>query len=445
MAISALGALLAAPVLAGNPIISNQGVNDPHIRIFGDTAYLYASHDKSPRNQDFVMEDWQVWSSDDLVNWRLRSTLYPDQTYLRDQPGFSSAWATDVGEKNGKYYWYFSEANRQTGVVMGESPVGPWSDPLGAPLLTADLTDTHEYDPGLFAEGDDRFILFGVWDYYLARLAGDMISLAETPRKIAIRGAQGPYTFAKGTPFDGRLTDDKPFLHKYGDLYYLSWGAFYATAAQVYGPYEYRGAVIADESFPTGLSAPTWPVGPRQGRHGSFFEWHGQTYFAYCDISQSGNRYFRDTFISYVHYRADGSIAPIRVDRTGVGEYDASGGAIEAEEFFANTGFSKRERKGSSNGFVVALDGREGELTFPNIRKLGGMDTLLLELAANDQVAFTVTVRRKGALAPIASLRQKGGGAVSIELGPLGETESLVVHLERAGAGEVMIDTIRFE
>lgn len=440
-----LCALSTAPSLAGNPIISNQGVNDPHIRIFGDTAYLYASHDKSARNEGFVMEDWQVWSSDDLVNWRLRSTLDPGQTYLRDQPGFSSAWATDIAEKNGRYYWYFSEANRQTGVVVGESPVGPWIDPLGAPLLTADLTETHEYDPGLFAEGSNRFILFGVWDYYLARLGDDMITLAETPRKIEIRGAQGPYTFAKGTPFDGRLTDDKPFIHKHEDLYYLSWGAFYATSTALYGPYDYRGAVIADESFPTGLSSPTWPVGPRQGRHGSFFEWHGQTYFAYCDISQSGNRYFRDTFISYVHYRADGSMAPIRVDLTGVGEYDASGGAIEAEEFFANSGFAKMDRKGSSNGFVVALDGRVGELTYPNIRKLGGKDTLVIELSGDAQAPFVVAISRKGASRPIINHRHKRGGTVRIGLGPLGETESLVLRVERSGPGEVAIDTIRFE
>lgn len=69
----------AMPVAAGNPIIPNQGVNDPHVRIFGDTAYLYASHDESPRNRNFVMKDWQVWSSKDLVNWTLRSTLYPDE------------------------------------------------------------------------------------------------------------------------------------------------------------------------------------------------------------------------------------------------------------------------------------------------------------------------------------------------------------------------------
>jgi hypothetical protein len=48
-----------------------------------------------------------------------------------------------------------------------------------------------------------------------------------------------------------------------------------------------------------------------------FFEFRNQWYFAYCDISHTGNRYFRDTFISYVHYKESGEMALIRVDGTG--------------------------------------------------------------------------------------------------------------------------------
>ncbi len=438
---------MSTPGSAGNPIIANQGVNDPHIRIFGDTAYLYASHDKSARNTEFIMEDWQVWSSEDLVHWTLRSTLDPDQTYLRDKPDFSAAWATDAAEKDGRYYWYFSEGNHQTGVVQGDSPIGPWHDPLSKPLLPADLTPTHEYDPGIYSEGESRYIVFGVWDYYLAKLGADMISLEGKPRKIEIHGARGPYTFTTSTPFDGKKTDDKPFLHKQGGLYYLSWGAFYATSKHLYGPYAYRGAVITEASFPTGLSQPTWPTGPQQGRHGSFFDWHGQTYFAYCDISQSGNRFFRDTFISYVHYKADGSIAPIRVDLIGVGEYDADMGTIEAEEFYARDGFEKRERAGASNGFEVVLIERAGNLEYPNIRGLSGRSQATLMLGGKPQEPFQISIRRKGAAAPIITRRSVVGAdgmrEVTLPLGPLAEDESLIVTV--SGAGAITIDTLRFD
>ena len=111
---------------AANPIIPNQGVNDPHIHVFDGKAYLYATHDKSADNTTFIMEDWWIWSSEDLVNWTQESVLNPEDTYIGK--GFKSAWATDAAEKNGKYYWYFSEANEQTGVVVGETPIGPWKD-----------------------------------------------------------------------------------------------------------------------------------------------------------------------------------------------------------------------------------------------------------------------------------------------------------------------------
>ena len=90
------------------------------------------------------------------------------------------------------------------------------------------------------------------------------------------------------------------------------------------GPYNYTGSIMDASSFAPGFEKPTWPSGFLQGRHGSFFEWHNQWYFSYCDISQTGNRYFRDTFISYVHYKKNGEMALVRVDGIGVGEYDAN-------------------------------------------------------------------------------------------------------------------------
>lgn len=112
-------------LLSGNPILRRRGVCDPHVRIFNDRAWLYATHDKSPDSTTFVMEDWWVWSSPDLVNWTHECTLRPEDTYIG--PGFTSCWATDAAERNGRYYWYFSEANRSTGVVVGETPAGPSS------------------------------------------------------------------------------------------------------------------------------------------------------------------------------------------------------------------------------------------------------------------------------------------------------------------------------
>jgi len=79
-----------------------KGICDPHIRIFNNKAYLYASHDLSPENSGFVMPDWWIWSSDDLVHWQYESSLKPEDTYIGEPS--NGCWATDVLEKGGRYY-----------------------------------------------------------------------------------------------------------------------------------------------------------------------------------------------------------------------------------------------------------------------------------------------------------------------------------------------------
>ena len=372
---------------AQNPIVPNQGLNDPHIHIFNDTAYVYASHDKSADNQAFIMEDWWIWSSSDLVNWTKRSVLKPKDTYIGDN--FQGCWATDVGKKDGQYFWYFSEKNKQTGVVVGDSPVGPWTEPLGKPLLTADLTPTHEYDMAIFEEDGAHYIIFGVWDFYIAKLNYDMVSLAEKPKKIIINNPRGPYNQdGKNTE---KPTDDKPFVHKHNGKYYLSWGCFYAMSDNLYGPYDYKNTVIKAESFAKGYDAPTWPNGFLQGRHGAFFEWHNQSYYTYCDISQTGNRYFRDAFISYVHYKENGEMATIRVDGIGVGQYDANQSKIEAEDYFKADGLSKKE---VAQDFLVETNANKSYLNFPNINGLSPYTKIVFKISAPSGGAFSIEIRK---------------------------------------------------
>jgi hypothetical protein len=290
--------------------IIGKGVTDPHIRIFGDRAYLYASHDHSIESSQFVMKDWQVWSSDNLLDWQLEATLKPEETYI-GRP-IDGCWATDAIEKDGRYYWVFSEVDKtagrhQIGLVTADSPTGPWKDPLGAPLLPDRCVDTEVYDPCLFKEDDGEvYIIFGVWDYYIARMAEDMRSLAESPRLVTVENPQGPYGKGK--------TDDKVFLHKRDGLYYLSWGSYYATSERLYGPYAYRGCFVDPDRMEPRFRERTWPHGPTQGRHGTFFQWDGQWYFTYCEMAFSNNRYFRDFWISYVAYAPDGSIEPIFIN-----------------------------------------------------------------------------------------------------------------------------------
>ena len=60
--------------LAQNPVIMNQFSADPTARFFGDRVYLFPSHDILAKEGHgragwFCMEDYHVFSSQDLTNF----------------------------------------------------------------------------------------------------------------------------------------------------------------------------------------------------------------------------------------------------------------------------------------------------------------------------------------------------------------------------------------
>jgi beta-xylosidase len=164
-------------------------------------------------------------------------------------------------------------------------------------------------DPGCFIDDDGTpYLVFGVWDFYIGRLNEDMISFAETPRKITIHNPESHYGKGK--------TDDKPYLHKRDSIYYLSWGCYYGMSVNIYGPYDCRGSIVLTQNVEEPHRYPNRHIG--SDRHGSFFEWKGQWYYIFNDSSQTGNMFFRDSSICYLHYRPNGEMEPVRLTSQGV-------------------------------------------------------------------------------------------------------------------------------
>ena len=393
-------AVLAALALAAarNPIVPDVGMADPHVHLFNGTYYLYATHDFSRNNTGFLMKDWTVWSSPDLVAWARASVLPPTNTSSTSP---SECWATDAAAgRGGAYFWYLSFGLTAIGVVTAPSPTGPWTDPLGTPLVnasTAAALRTQMRDPCAFVDDDGAaYLVAGFLSYQIARLAEDMVSFAEPWRALVVRNATGP---------NGNGTDDKPFLFKREGTYYLSWGGFYATSASVYGPYSYVGcaidtAAIAPAFRMNDTAGPWYSREDYKGRHGSFWTSAGQWFFATTDWSHSTDtahrNFYRDTVIGYVHFFPNGSIAPVVIDATGVGEYD--GARVEAENFMALSGAARKAHAPArSGGFVVAVDGPSASLAYPRLRAAAGAGALTLSAANAGARTATVVVRRGSA------------------------------------------------
>jgi arabinoxylan arabinofuranohydrolase len=189
-------------------------------------------------------------------------------------------------------------------------------------------------------------------------------------------------------------------LHRYGDLYYLSWGCFYAVASSPYGPFDYRGTVI-DQA----LIAPDFRIGSQTSqpwyaredyadRHGSFWTQNGQWFYACNDRSHSTDKsnpsYFRDAVFAYVHYYTNGSIAPVRIDAQGVGTYSAA--SIEAEDYFAIV--SARKGHDSTGRFGVHGLRSGSTLSYPRIADVPRHPTLVLRLSNGSMQHGRVIARR---------------------------------------------------
>ena len=423
--------------------IIGHGATDPHVRIFGDRAYMYASHEAARESDRFVMRDWQVWSSDNLLDWRLESTLTPGETYI-GKP-IDGCWATDAIEKDGKYYWAFSEVDKagdrhQIGMVVGDSPAGPWRDVLGKPLLADRIVDTEVYDPCFFKDDDGTvYILFGVWNYDIAEMAGDMLSIKGPPLPLEIRDPEGPYGPGK--------TDDKVFLHKREGLYYLSWGSYYAVSDTVTGPYNYRGCIVDPKRMEDRFRERTWPHGPTQGRHGSFFEWNGQWFFIYCEMCFSGNRYFRDFWISYVHYRENGDIEPIRINSLAVGAYDANAGPIQAADFLKGKDTTLQPLEKGRRAVALATD---SHIIFPQIHGAAGACMISILLKA-DGPHPRLLLKTLGAKAVeeidinLALFSGRGWHSVNVPIdGELSDPVGLHVSSTGETGSRILLESIQF-
>ncbi|MBQ6903171.1 MAG: family 43 glycosylhydrolase [Lachnospiraceae bacterium] len=343
-----------------NPIISRRGVCDPHVHIFRGRAYLYASHDcfDGSDSGDFDhMDDWEIWSSADLVTWTRESVVTPTDTPIGET---HYCWAVDAAEKNGKFYLYVSNHVWETYVLVSDDPGKGFVPARKTPLLPRDLTPTRSYDPGVFTDDDgSSYIVFGtpVWaggdSYYIARLNDDMISLAEAPKKLMLND----------------IADDKPFLHKHGGTYYLSWASFYATADNVYGPYTYRGNI--------GLTYD----------HGSFFEWNGQQFMAFT-VNESLNQPRRASGLAYIHYRESGEIVSDTLIREyGVGQYRAEWNQIECAWYMKGEKVQK-QTNAFSRFEVCAEDG--GFVEFPNIQGMEENAVLMLHCRGMADSEITV-------------------------------------------------------
>jgi arabinoxylan arabinofuranohydrolase len=163
---------------AQNPVVQTIYTADPAPLVYHDTLFLYTGHDED-RSTWFVMKDWHLYATTDMVNWTDRGSPLSLHTFAWAE---KDAWAGHCVQRNGKFYFYAPVnargAGMSIGVAVADRPAGPFRDLLGKPLLTGGWG---YIDPCVFMDNDGQaYLYWGNPHLYYVKLNPDMQSYDTT-------------------------------------------------------------------------------------------------------------------------------------------------------------------------------------------------------------------------------------------------------------------------
>ncbi len=307
--------MLAAVIsqcFGSNPIFRDVFTADPAAMVVGDTVYVYVGRDNAREGQFFTMPDWLCYSSKDMKTWTAHGPIMRPEDFKYARADV--AWAAHMTEKDGKYYFYTTLRRNNNnehciGVAVGDSPLGPFKDARGTPLITDDMTTDSsrpnaDIDPTVFIDDNGTaWMMWGNGDFYLVKLKPNMIELDGPIRKIPHENvAEGPWLFKRGGLYYNVYAADVPGNPPEKIAY--------ATAETMTGPWTYRGLV-------TGSAKVGFTI------HPSVIEFKGQWYFFYHDGSyrindEPGGDCRRSVCLEYLYFNDDGTIKPIIQTQEGI-------------------------------------------------------------------------------------------------------------------------------
>ena len=293
------------PHKSGNPIIKHKYTADAAAMVYRDTVWLFAGHDQCvPPANHYEMHEWLIFSSTDMVNWKEHAPVPVKPTF---EWATDDAWASQMIERNGKFYWYVTVSHnsipgKAIGVAVADHPTGPWRDARGTALITNDMTkDTEiswdDIDPTVFIDNNGQAYL------YWGNTKCKYVKLKENMTEF-----DGPITTV-----DLPFYTEAPWIHQRNGWYYLSYAyqfpekIAYAMSRSIEGPWEFKG--ILNEV-----------AGNSNTNHQAILQYKGIWYFIYHNgaLPTDGSSFRRSVCIDYLYYNKDGSMKRVAMTSEGV-------------------------------------------------------------------------------------------------------------------------------
>ncbi len=293
-AMAALGCFLCN---AQNPVIQTKYTADPAPLVYHDTVFLFTGHDEDDAF-GFKMQDWLLYTSTDMVNWTDHGVVasLKDFKWVNTDNG---AWAAQCIRRNGKFYLYCTVPNGLgIGVLVGDSPFGPFKDPIGKPLIKNSIEDI---DPTILIDDDGQaYMYWGNPNLYYVKLNEDMISysggIIKDSSVAKVKNQPDPFHYQEG-----------PWAYKRNGHYYMAYastccpeGIGYAMSNSATGPWVYKGMIMDGDKRSS-------------GNHPGIIDYKGNTYvfgFNYAIGKQTMARHYerRSVCIEKITFNADGTI-----------------------------------------------------------------------------------------------------------------------------------------
>lgn len=287
-----------------NPVIKDKYIGDPAALVYKDSVYLYGGHDEAPNDFHFYkMNEWVVYSSADMVTWKEHKVPLKVSEFSWAS---GDAWASQVIERNGKFYWYICAEHKTIkgkaiGVAVADSPLGPFKDAVGHAIITNDMT-THtsitwdDIDPTVYIDKGQAYLYWGNTVCHYVKLKDNMVETTGDIKTVDL-----PHF------------TEAPWIYKYKDWYYLSYAyefpekIAYAMSKSIEGPWEYKG--ILNEI-----------AGNSNTNHQSIIEFKGQWYFIYHNgaIQPHGGSFRRSVCIDKLYYNTDGTLKRVIMTSEGI-------------------------------------------------------------------------------------------------------------------------------
>ena len=328
-----------------NPVMVQRFGADPWAMVYRDRVYLYMTGDEpavkkgeTPRTNDYSnINTLRVVSSDDLVNWTDHGSVLATGAngaakWARNAWAPSAAWKTIDGKD--QFFLYFANSGGGIGVLTADSPVGPFTDPLGHALVSRDTPTcadvTWLFDPAVLIDDDgSAYLYFGggipegrqadPGTARVVKLSDDMIHLDGDPVPI-----HPPYLF------------EDSGINRFGETYVYSYCTnfsvpssgseqgfgggeiVYMTSDSPTGPFIYGGQVLRNPGFFFGTGG---------NNHHAMFEFRGEWYITYhaatLDKAMGWNAGYRSVFVDKLELTENGLPAPSKGTYRGVRQIKA--------------------------------------------------------------------------------------------------------------------------